>query len=413
MTESIGRSRDLSLSDNNALGNFQFFEDLLHSKQLVILLDYDGTLTPIVNDPSKALITPEVREVLKSLSKYYTTGIVTGRSLAKIRKFVNVPGLFYAGSHGFDILAPTLRKTCTKNPSVDSLDCSENDSHVNSTRSSSFSTAGIEHERVDSTSDLKNGNNIDDFGARYQVAGEFLPTLQMIRSEASKAVSVIPGAEVEDNIYSISVHYRNCPRECLPQVEEIVFALKDKYEGIRMKNGKEVYELQPDVQWNKGYAVMWMLDMLGLSVKDQNLSPLAEDEHLSNKSIEAIAHNFINRSNIFTIFIGDDKSDEDAFKVFTGDDETNPQQPGIGILVSEFSRPTYATYMLPNPMKVEEFLKQLVQFGKDRNLRPAHSYTNPSFKNGLAYRLTPPRTNSPDLNMEEIEDKMIAGTQKA
>ena len=56
---------------------------------------------------------PQVRDTLKSLPEHYVTGVVSGRSLAKLRNFVNVPGLFYAGSHGFDILAPSSK--CTAN----------------------------------------------------------------------------------------------------------------------------------------------------------------------------------------------------------------------------------------------------------------------------------------------------------
>lgn len=49
----------------------------------------------------------QVRSILRELPKHFITGVISGRSLRKIRSFVGVPGLFYAGSHGFDILAPT------------------------------------------------------------------------------------------------------------------------------------------------------------------------------------------------------------------------------------------------------------------------------------------------------------------
>lgn len=48
----------------------------------------------------------QVRSILRKLPKHFITGVISGRSLAKIRAFVDVPGLFYAGSHGFEILAP-------------------------------------------------------------------------------------------------------------------------------------------------------------------------------------------------------------------------------------------------------------------------------------------------------------------
>jgi hypothetical protein len=57
---SAPRERCLSVSTSNALDNFAVLEALLRSRRLVLLLDYDGTLTPIVNDPSKALLSEEV-----------------------------------------------------------------------------------------------------------------------------------------------------------------------------------------------------------------------------------------------------------------------------------------------------------------------------------------------------------------
>lgn len=47
--------RHLSVSSSNALENFGTFEDVLRTKRVVVLLDYDGTLTPIVNDPSQVI----------------------------------------------------------------------------------------------------------------------------------------------------------------------------------------------------------------------------------------------------------------------------------------------------------------------------------------------------------------------
>ncbi len=55
--------------------------------------------------------------------------------------------------------------------------------------------------------------------------------------------------------------------------------------------------------------------------------------------------------NVFPIYIGDDRTDEDAFWAI--------KARGIGILVSEQSRPTAATYSLRNPDEVEEFLRAL------------------------------------------------------
>ena len=96
-----------------------------------------------------------------------------------------------------------------------------------------------------------------------------------------------------------------------------------RHRKLRRINGKKVYELLPDVAWDKGKAVLWLLETLGLE-----------------------------RGNIRPIYIGDDRTDEDAFRAL--------EQRGIGILVTEQSQSTTAGYSLKNPAEVERFLQELV-----------------------------------------------------
>jgi trehalose 6-phosphate phosphatase len=52
------------------------------------------------------------------------------------------------------------------------------------------------------------------------------------------------------------------------------------------------------------------------------------------------------------IYIGDDRTDEDAFRAL--------EHRSVGILVSEQPRPTKASYSLKDPAEVERFLRELV-----------------------------------------------------
>ena len=92
---------------------------------------------------------------------------------------------------------------------------------------------------------------------------------------------------------------------------------------LRRINGKKVYELLPDIDWDKGKAVIWLLETLGL-------------EH----------------ENALPIYIGDDRTDEDAFRAL--------EQRGVGILVSEQPQVTAASFWLRNPEQVERFLRELI-----------------------------------------------------
>ena len=71
------------------------------------------------------------------------------------------------------------------------------------------------------------------------------------------------------------------------QVYEVVQTVKGDYPSIRFGTGKCVFELRPDITWDKGKAMVWLLQALGLREKDD----------------------------VFTIYIGDDMTDEDAFQV--------------------------------------------------------------------------------------------------
>ena len=75
-------------------------------RQLVVFLDYDGTLTPIVSDPDAATLSDHMRDAVGKLSDKATVAIVSGRAREKLRNFVQLPELYYAGSHGFDIDGP-------------------------------------------------------------------------------------------------------------------------------------------------------------------------------------------------------------------------------------------------------------------------------------------------------------------
>ena len=71
-----------------------------------MFLDYDGTLTPIVSDPDAATLSDHMRDAVGKLSDRATVAIVSGRAREKLRNFVQLPELYYAGSHGFDIDGP-------------------------------------------------------------------------------------------------------------------------------------------------------------------------------------------------------------------------------------------------------------------------------------------------------------------
>ncbi|CAN0357383.1 unnamed protein product, partial [Discosporangium mesarthrocarpum] len=117
------------------------------------------------------------------------------------------------------------------------------------------------------------------------MAEDIRPKLEASTADLHSALGHIPKYEIEDNKYSLSVHYRMVPHEHVEELHGIVKEYVAEQSDIVLKHGKKVLELRPKVDWNKGSAVLWILDALGMA----------------------------GRSDVFPIYIGDDITDEDAF----------------------------------------------------------------------------------------------------
>ncbi|MFS8029174.1 putative trehalose-phosphatase [Helianthus anomalus] len=134
----------------------------------------------------------------------------------------------------------------------------------------------------------------------------------------SKKAKSTPGAKVENNKFCVSVHFRRVDENNWMELASHVKSVLDKYPRLRVTTGKKVLEIRPDIQWDKGKALEFLLGSLG----------------------------YTNCKDVFPIYIGDDRSDEDAFKVL------RERGQGFGILVSEIQRDTAASYYLQDPSEV-------------------------------------------------------------
>jgi len=236
-------------------------------RRLAVFLDYDGTLTPIVSHPAHAVLSDSTRQAVRTLAARMPVAILSGRDLDDIRRRVDIDGIVYAGSHGFDIAGPGE--------------------------------------------------------VRKQVAAEFLPILDAAEKELGEKLADITGVLLDRKRFSVATHYRQANESGVIKVTRAVNEAIARHHELRMITGKKVYELQPDIDWNKGRAVAWLLETLGLEQPE-----------------------------VLALYIGDDRTDEDAFRVL--------QQRGVGIIVTEELRPTAARYALKGPAEVERFLRELV-----------------------------------------------------
>ncbi len=263
--------------------------DEIKGKKLILLLDYDGTLTPIVSRPELAVLSDDMRGVLKKTAKKHPLAIISGRSLEDVKKLVDVENIYYAGNHGFEI-----------SNNIKKLVDVENMCHIQN-----------------------HGFEISDEKIVHPEAEKAKPIINKICRKTQKKLSHIKGSIVENKGDTASVHYRMVSDNDFPVLEKIFNEVISFYvnEGkIRITKGKKVFEIRPNIEWDKGKAVKWVMDVLG-----KKGTP---------------------------VYIGDDQTDEDAFIAL--------KNKGVTTLVSEKTRSTNAEYYLRNVDEVKKFLESLL-----------------------------------------------------
>ncbi len=255
----------------SALTRQQEIFSSLAGRKPVVFLDYDGTLTPIVERPELALLSSGCRAAVRRLAGKCTVAVVSGRDRRDVEKLVGIPGLCFIGSHGFDI--------------------------------------------ADSS-----GRQIP-----FAPGDRFLDDLADAEQVLREVFEDVPGVLVERKKYAVAVHYRLAPKGEEGRIGDLFEQVARGRERLRRFGGKKVMELRPDFAWDKGKAVMWLL---------QRLSPRPEE--------------------LVPLYLGDDLTDEDAFRAL--------RDTGIGVLVRDARRPTAARYALESTEEVERFLDALTEF---------------------------------------------------
>ena len=182
----------------------------LAGKAAVVFLDYDGTLTPIVEDHNKAILSDDMRASIAELARHCTVGIISGRDLQNLRNLVDLERLFYAGSHGFDIAGP------------------------------------------------------EGWHETLQHGSEFLPDLDRAESELRDRLAEVEGHAVERKRFAIAIHYRRARPADVDRIEAVVDQVLADHRRLRKAHGKKIFELQPRTDWDKGRALCWLLERLEL-----------------------------------------------------------------------------------------------------------------------------------------------------
>ncbi len=237
---------------------------------VVLLFDFDGTLSTIVKKPDRAEIVPEAKSALASLVKRsrkdpgIKVGVVSGRALSDLKKRVGVNVPILAGCHGLQVLCEGKVFTY---PGIDS----------------------------------------------------FLRELANVKSRMRRVASRFPGAFVEDKKFSIAIHFREVSSKGKTAIARLIKEEVAQYPKLTLQSGKCVREILPNVDWDKGKAVSFILRAIGFP----------EHGHI--------------------VYAGDDLTDENAFQ------EVN-RRGGISIRVGRSASKSSAKFLVSSPRAIAQFL---------------------------------------------------------
>ncbi len=267
------------MSDHRELPHgMDHLSDIIRSvggRKPAFFVDFDGTLAPISRTPSSATMSPQMREVIARLTATNLVCVISGRDLADLQTRVGLENVYYAADHGYRIVGPK-------------------------------------------------GSNV-----HLEIAPKDAGELEDASRELESRLEDITGAVVETKGVSLSVHYRLVAETERPLVDTAVREVAAASPGLRLSTGKLVYEFAPDLGWNKGKAMVWLIERLG-----------------------------IRRSSVCPVCLGDDRTDEDMFAAAHG--------WGVSLVVADrrhVTTHTHAGYRLKNQDEVRAFLETMAGEG--------------------------------------------------
>ena len=168
--------------------------------------------------------------------------------------------------------------------------------------------------------------------------------MDRVAKDLAEKFADIPGTNIEHNMFCVSCHYRAVAEELRPKVEAIVDETCASQECLIKHDGKMVWEIRPRVAWDKGKALSYLRDAILPNLREKGFA--TED--------------------VFTIYIGDDVTDEDAFMEIN---EELGDHLGVGLLVASAPKVTAAKFSLQNCGEVLRFLRMLRELGDKGELK--------------------------------------------
>ena len=240
------------------------------ANRLALFADFDGTLAPICSRPGEARMPAKVRRLLPQVEQSGTTvAIVSGRKIQDVCRRVGLRSVWYVGAHGFSLRSPGGRTVLLTTPA--------------------------ERHRI----------------RRLEVA-------------LRRKLKGVRGIEIEPKTATVAVHYRRARCGQRDAAWTVLQGLVRKISGVKLLEGKKVWEILPDRQIDKWTAV---------------------------KSI--LRRKRRTQGSLLLFYLGDDTTDEAVFR----------KMKGISVAVGKRHK-TAARFYLRSPAEVGRFLEKWVELAE-------------------------------------------------
>ena len=230
----------------------------LSGSPLVLLLDVDGTLAPLVSHYALAAVPDETRAILAELATLegVRIALVSGRAPADARRLVGIDGLWAAGNHGAEFLSP-------------------------------------------------------DGAARvHDLVAPWAAPLREASDEIASAIERLDGVLLENKVWTLSVHYRLASDAVEPGLRAELERITSAH-GLALHGGKMIFEVRPPVRVHKGTAVLELADTLGAHAPGG--SALFAGDDVTDEDAFAALREHIPRA--VTVLVGEDRETAAEFVV--------------------------------------------------------------------------------------------------
>lgn len=197
------------------------YQEIFISKKIFLFLDFDGTLSEIVDDPDDAVLFPGIYEILQKMSQKINLCIISGREVEIIKKKCPLKKIFISSTHGLV------------------FHDKENKEHL------LFEIQHDQHEILEKAFFL--------FQERFRNVKGFI---------------------LEKKKYGLAIHYRKIKnaQEINEIIKEVRAFVLQKKKYVKLLEGEMVLEILPQCQMDKGKAIKKIYQIL--KIDPQKIPPL-------------------------------------------------------------------------------------------------------------------------------------------